>query len=165
MVNLRLTVHASLGLVILLLHRQQRSSSDGISSVRKASAQTAQQIFLACLKEKGTQTGHVQRIPGRWPPKWRLLSCNRHFYRSAYLAGKKKQQCHILREGVIVLQNTWHCSTKHTRNIRERTQERRIFSQRVSAYKETWLWSDQIHRHLETEILQQISRKKYNKIK
>jgi len=31
---------------------------------------------------------------------------------------------------MIVLQNTWHCSTKLTRNIREKTQERRTFSQR-----------------------------------
>lgn len=36
---------------------------------------------------------------------------------------KKKQQCHILREGVIVLQNTWHCSTKHSRNTRENVRE------------------------------------------
>lgn len=59
---------------------------------------------------------------------------------------------------MIVLQNTWHCSTKLTRNIREKTQERRTFSQRHTKKR---LQRNQIHRHLETDILQQVSRKKH----
>lgn len=143
MVNLRLTVHASLGLVILLLHRQQRSSSDGISSVRKASAQTAQQIFLACFKEKGTQTGHVQRIPGRWPPKWRLLSCNRHFYKSAYLAKKKATMPHLERGCDCATKHMALFYQTHQEHQEENTREKNLLTENVGIQKNMIMkWPD-----------------------